>query len=439
MALASAAITVANSTPEKTDKPDKRKAEDGGHQSSSVAAGGSEKKPKVAKKVLVNSEAISDRIAQLDSLVDSRRYPRRKVRFLETYSGFLASLDPPVRFGDATPYNVRQFLVWSESFGKTKIHQDGCHLKVCLTSRGQDCSCPLGMAWGTLDSKVGMLRALYRDQGYGQSWDMHSRNPAASPEVKKHIRGCALEQTEAGVVVHQAISLFMDKILKLCRSMMYRAECLKISNEDKYLLMRDVTFLRVLCQTGDRANDLGSLLCSNIFWMLDREGFILKLVEGKTVSPSKPRYVDLYRSNIPDLCPISSIMGLHDSAKRLGIHRCSSLLFEIVAKKKGGLLRQHLSADSVNPRLKSHLEQAALYEGETIHGVRRGLAVMLAGCNTDNAEACRHLGWYSTSMYEHYVGRKMSVKEVISSGINTVDPTDRWAVLCSDKFRVFQG
>jgi hypothetical protein len=53
---------------------------------------------------------------------------------------------------------------------------------------------------------------------------------------------------------------------------------------DRYILLRDRTFLNLLSYTGDRAGDLGTLLTDQIFAIPNNEGIILNLC---TELPSK--------------------------------------------------------------------------------------------------------------------------------------------------------
>jgi hypothetical protein len=59
----------------------------------------------------------------------------------------------------------------------------------------------------------------------------------------------------------------------------------------RYILLRDRTFLNLLSYTGDRAGDLGTLLTDHIFAIPNNEGIILNLCTGKTVDIRDPRVV----------------------------------------------------------------------------------------------------------------------------------------------------
>jgi len=56
------------------------------------------------------------------------------------------------------------FLVWKDQSGKATVHQDAC----LLFGRKEESSChecPRRLAYGTLDSLVGKLRAIFSQAG----------------------------------------------------------------------------------------------------------------------------------------------------------------------------------------------------------------------------------------------------------------------------------
>ena len=69
--------------------------------------------------VTLNVDAIDDRLRALDSKIGSPLYMKR-LRSTETrLASFLASLPYVVTIHSATPNDIRKFLVWNDSCGKT--------------------------------------------------------------------------------------------------------------------------------------------------------------------------------------------------------------------------------------------------------------------------------------------------------------------------------
>ena len=55
-----------------------------------------------------------------------------------------------------------------------------------------------------------------------------------------------------------------------------------LSPLNRYLLVRDITFLVTDFHIGDRASDLGRLKADELFRLKDREGLLLNLTFSKT-------------------------------------------------------------------------------------------------------------------------------------------------------------
>ncbi len=408
--LVNAAILVANE--ELAGAKAKRAAAAGGDADDSGTSG----KRSKPDKVHVDETVIYERINALDALIQEKSYSRKKTVFHAKFNEFLASLTPSKTFGSATPMDIRKFLVWMEKDGKTRLHVLGCEFRGVGSGVLCSCECPITMAWGTLDSKVGMLRALYRDQGYGTEWGPNGSNPAASPEVKRHLSACALEQSRASVSVKQAVPLFFDKVQALSRYMEYHmgndmAQCQKL------LYIRDITFFRMVIQTGDRANDLGSVQTDDIYWMEKGGDYILKLCQGKTCSVARPRYVPLFRSEDRELCPVTSLTVMMNLFGAAGADLKHGYVFRPLSDDRNTFINSQMSSSGINARLQMHLERASMYSGETIHGARRGLALLLTSMGVGDADICRHLGWYSKKMCWYYTSRQTSVRDALSQSV----------------------
>ncbi len=378
--LLNAAILVANEEAE-AQRAQKR---------ASTSATGEEAKKTKDDKVFVNEEAINARIDSLNALVDQKQYSQKKMVFYKQYYRFLNALTPPKTWHEATPVDVRKFLVWIEKDGKTKLHVMGCVNRGKQKSVQTQCCCPMTMAWGTLDSKVGMLRALYRDNGCGADWGQGGSNPAASPEVKKHLQACSIEQGKCLVSVTQAVPLFLEKTRSLARYIEYHMDVGNLSLIKRLLLLRDVTFFRVVVQTGDRANDLGGLQTANIFHMNQREGLILKIVDGKTASFRRPRFVPLFPSEDMELCPVKSVYALVRDFESAGFGLKGGYLFRLMSTDRGSFINEPVTTSAINSRLQMLLDRSGLFEGETIHGARRGLALMLTSLGVKVCWASRY-------------------------------------------------
>ena len=84
--------------------------------------------------------------------------------------------------------DINRFLAWKDRHGKTIVHSDeysDSHLQ-----RTANCKCPKRLAFKTVDSYIGKLRAIFKETGRGGKWNsmLGLGNPAASPEVQKYLK-----------------------------------------------------------------------------------------------------------------------------------------------------------------------------------------------------------------------------------------------------------
>ena len=93
-------------------------------------------------------------------------------------------------------------------------------------------------------------------------------NPAAAPIVKRYLAAVRLEQSTIATLPKRAIPLFRNKLSKVSRHIAYKLCNPHISIVQRYILQRDLAFLNLLANTGDRAGHLGALLVDQIFMFL---------------------------------------------------------------------------------------------------------------------------------------------------------------------------
>ena len=114
----------------------------------------------------------------------------------------------------AVPDDVVDFLLWKDSSGKTVVHSDTC---LFLGERSNSsCSYPKRLAYGSVDSTIGKVRAIFNKYGRTAIDDPFLRlaNPTASPEVKSYLSAIREEQLVAWVVRKQAEPfIFRDLVI----------------------------------------------------------------------------------------------------------------------------------------------------------------------------------------------------------------------------------
>ena len=129
-------------------------------------------------------EAFSLRRSQLRKYVCETKYTCQKDRLRADFEVFLRSRAVPGAVWAtapslllATPMDVVRFLCFRDGAGRTLVHAVSCpHFG--LAGRFE-CGCPRRLAAGTVDSYVGMLRAVFNAVGRRDA-----ANPCDSLEVK---------------------------------------------------------------------------------------------------------------------------------------------------------------------------------------------------------------------------------------------------------------
>ena len=145
----------------------------------------------------IDVESIESRIAQLFNKQSA--YERQKSQLIDQLCQFLASLPMPKDLMSASPHDLVRFLVWKDKSGKTQVHAVGCPRRG-LTCHSQ-CDCPHRLAAGSVDSLIGKLRAIFKENDRAGDWEerLGLGNPAASLLVRKYLKCIREEQANAGL------------------------------------------------------------------------------------------------------------------------------------------------------------------------------------------------------------------------------------------------
>ena len=368
----------------------------------------------------VNSEGIDARLVELDSLLQSTKYSKQKSSLKSEMIDFLHRLTPPKSLNDSTPHDIRMFLVYKDSKGKTQIHSTNC------TFRGKhgrfQCNCPVRLSAGSVDSLIGQIRAIYRDFGRGTDWNdmLGIGNPAAAPIVKRYLEAVRLEQSMSSVVPKRATPLFIDKLSVISRYITYKLSNPNISMFEQYILLRDIVFFNLLAHTGDRAGDLGSLMSDQIRWIPGNQGVVFTLTKGKTVDIRDPRVVVLYYATESEFCPLKELDKYLHFCREQKITLAPGFVFRTLNPSKSALSENPYTSSAANVRLKLYLKDVGLFEGESPHSARSGCALTLAWLGISDDLIKSHVGWKSDTMLKHYtVGNEIQKRHHSARAMST--------------------
>ncbi|KAI8485266.1 hypothetical protein Bbelb_370130 [Branchiostoma belcheri] len=202
----------------------------------------------------VNLTEINARYDEIMGTQENSAYGKQKRVLAGLLSEFLAALNPPKTLENAAPSDIVKFLIFKDDVGKTKVHKAGCQ------SNGpglEACVCPNRLAFKTVDSHIGKLRAIFNERGKGGEWDerLGLGNPAASLVVKKYLKSVTEGQLQQGLTPRQAKPVFLEKIVKVCKLIEQRRQ-LETSAIKIFILARDEAIFKALFFAGDRVSDL---------------------------------------------------------------------------------------------------------------------------------------------------------------------------------------
>jgi len=113
----------------------------------------------------------------------------------------------------AIPGDVIDFLIWKDNFGKTVVHIDTCPF--FGEKSASSCVCPKHLAYGSVDSIIGKLTAIFNKYGRSATDSLFPgvTNPAASPLVKSYLLAVREEQLVARVMQRQAELFFLQDLV----------------------------------------------------------------------------------------------------------------------------------------------------------------------------------------------------------------------------------
>ena len=164
----------------------------------------------------VDWQAMQGGLLELDNRTLSSRVSKKKDSLQNVFEQSLNQSDKNMLC--CTPNDVRQFLVWKDTFGKTIVHNINCKH---LGTHGEfkiDCRCPRRLASATVENIIMRLVSIFEEFGLGRNWDIlaKSGNPASAPLVKEYLKLIKEEQAKAHVLPKQAKPIFLTKVKAMC-------------------------------------------------------------------------------------------------------------------------------------------------------------------------------------------------------------------------------
>lgn len=369
-------------------------------------------------RVRIDQEMIAGRLDELAKQRGSSSYVRQKSSLEKELCSFLSSKSPAKSLESAIPGDIVEFLVWKDRRGRTQVHCAGC--------QGGACNCPKRLAFGTVDSLIGKLRAIFLEHGRGAEWHsvLNIGNPATHWSVKRYLADIKEEQLKARVVPRQAEPVFLEDLRRISACIHAQFKSLALTPSYIYILARDQAVFKALFFAGDRASDLLGLKTVDIRRFPDNSGFLFNHVWTKTLRSGDPHVFAFKRGRNKQVCPVAGIELYFSICKCLGLRLDPGFLFRSVTRS-GKVSAEALSSAAVQARLNEYLSLDSAFANRriTLHGFRSGAAVSLALSGVSLHEIMDHIGWKSSKTALHYIklGRVLNPAGA-ASRLSELDP-----------------
>lgn len=364
-----------------------------------------------ASKITFDLEVIDARLQQLKQSSQKSSYAKQKSSLRIELEAFLSSLPNSKTLLSATPVDVSRFLVWKDRHGKTVVHINGCPY---TSSQGPSaCVCPKRLAFKTVDSYIGKIRAIFNESGRCGDWNsmLSFGNPAASVEVRRYLKTVSQEQLRAHIAPKQAVPLFLPKLLLLARLWDRKMAEPSVRASSLFTLARDQAFFKTLFFSADRGSDLGCVRTAEILRFPQDDGLLFNHIWGKTLRDGASNVFGIRRHPNPQVCPVRAIETYVAIASELRVNVANGYLFR-PTNPQGHILNKPFVSSTAEGRLKTFLREAQIDEGETLHSFRAGSAITLALSGSQLADVMSHVGWNSKGTALYY----MKLAEVLRAG-----------------------
>lgn len=364
------------------------------------------------KKLDIDEGSIAQRVRELNEQRSSSRYSKQKSALELEFINFLGNLSVPKSLSSALPSDVIAFLVWKDGKGRTRVHRQDCH--TWGGNAGLDCECPKRLVFGTIDSLIGKLRAIFAESGRGAEWQslLGVGNPASCRSVKTYLSNVREEQLKARVTPRQAEPILVNDLLVISeyiRALLLHSSTLRAIRI--FMYARDQALFKALFFAGDRAADLLQVKVSDVLRFSDNSGLLFNHVWTKSLRSGDANVFAFKRGSNPLICPVRGLEMYFDVCKLLRINLAPGFLFRSISKS-GGVCFSHLESSAAQARLSiyvSALVGKLSSSHLTVHGFRSGAAVSLALRSVSLSEIMDHIGWKSSKTALHYIKLKQVV------------------------------
>ena len=143
------------------------------------------------------------------------------------------------------------------------------------------------------------------------------------------------------------------------------------------------------------------------------DGLLFHHVSGKSLSDGSSNLFAIRRHTDSSLCPVKAIDVYVAISSVLSVNLSTSYLFQPLTSG-GKIINSQTANSTLQSRLRYYLGGAQIYDGETLHSFRDGVAIALALSSSRLTDIMEHayVGWRNAPTASHY----LKVAQVLRSG-----------------------
>ena len=275
-----------------------------------------------------------------------------------------------------SPRDIIYFLIWKDKDSKTHVHRDTCPNQGKTSKTPSFCGCPGHLAFKSVDSYVGQLRAILR--AHLETTTLPTTGdpvpyPAAHPAVKRCLKGVTEEQLKARAIPKQAEPIFICDLSALCQVMDSKLRSASTDPIHLYIYSRDLAYFKLHFFSGDRPSD----------------------------------------------CPVKALDDYMTICQGIRISVSTGPLFRATCGQS--VLIDAFSTDAAEARLKTYLTAAGL-SNKTLYSFRCGGAITMALTGSMLDDIVDHVGWRSHNMAKYYLQLHKSLQPASVAKMALVTP-----------------
>lgn len=264
----------------------------------------------------------------------------------------------------------------------------------------------LSLPWTPILESCGQFSKMREGEREGGDWRLEHRYSFREPYgfcwVQNYVKAFSSDQLQASVTPKQVTPLFLCKLFHLFCFILGKMSTLGITDTQLVVYARDAALFKALFFSGDRANDLSLVKTQEIMRFQYNDGLLFNHVWGNSLRHDSSNLFGIQRHTDLSLCPVNAIEVDVAISSVLSVDLSTGYLF-LPLTYAGKIIIKQIANFTLQSRLRNYLRGAQIYDGETLHSFRAGVAITLALSGSQLTDIMEHIGWRHALTESHYL------------------------------------